>query len=273
MSRQLLMCEPVHFRIEYEINPWMRRANQVRGPRALDQWRGLRRALDELGVRVELVEQGPDVPDMTFTANAGVVSGRRFIPANFRFPERQREAARFIDWFRGRGYEIETIHEPHYWEGEGDVLPDGDRVFAGHRFRTEDRALDHLDELLGVEATRLELADERFYHLDTCFCPLGGRRALYYPPAFDAASRDRLEAAIDQLVEVPEEEALRFACNALVVDDAVVMNTGCPRTCAELERLGLRCVETPTDEFIKAGGSVKCLVLMLDAFREAPEGS
>ena len=31
MSRRVLMCEPLHFRIEYEINPWMRRANQVRG--------------------------------------------------------------------------------------------------------------------------------------------------------------------------------------------------------------------------------------------------
>ncbi len=266
MSAHVLMCEPVHFRIEYEINPWMRRANQVRGPAALEQWRGLRRALEELGVRVELVEQAPDVPDMTFTANAGVVSGDRFIPANFRFPERQPEAAHFLRWFEAHGYRAETIHEPHYWEGEGDVLPDGGRVFAGHRFRTEDRALDHLDELLGTEATRLELADERFYHLDTCFCPLGERRALYYPPAFDGASRARLEAAFDVLVAVPDEEALRFACNALVAGDAVVLNSGCPRTSAELERLGFRCVETPTDEFLKAGGSVKCLVLMLDAF-------
>ena len=269
MSRHVLMCEPVHFRIEYEINPWMRRANQVRGPRALEQWRDLRRTLDELGVRVELVEQAPDVPDMTFTANAGVAAGRRFIPANFRFPERQPEAARFTAWFEDRSYTVETIHEPHYWEGEGDVLPDvgaPQRVFAGYRFRTEDRALDHLDELLGVEATRLELVDPRFYHLDTCFCPLGGGRALYFPAAFAERSRAKLEAAFDELIAVPEEEALRFACNALVVDDAVVLNTGCPRTGAELTRLGLRCVETPTDEFLKAGGSVKCLVLMLDAF-------
>ena len=271
MSRHVLMCEPVHFRIEYEINPWMRRANQVRGERAIEQWRGLRRALDELGVRVELVEQAPDVPDMTFTANAGVVVGRRFIPANFRFPERQPEAAHFVEWFEHRRYGIETIHEPHYWEGEGDVLPDASppgegRVFAGYRFRTEYRALDHLDELLGGSVVRLELVDPRFYHLDTCFCPLGEGRALYYPPAFEASSCATLEASFEQLVAVPEDEALRFACNALVVDDAAVMNTGCPETCAQLERLGLRRVETPTDEFIKAGGSVKCLMLTLDAF-------
>jgi len=46
----------------------------------------------------------------------------------------------------------------------------------------------------------------------------------------------------------------------------IVMNDGCERACAELRQRGHRCLATPTDEFIKAGGSVKCLVLMLDAF-------
>jgi N-dimethylarginine dimethylaminohydrolase len=132
------MCEPVHFRIAYEINPWMRRSNQVDGERALEQWRRLHAALVELGVEVELVEQAPDVPDMTFTANAGVAVGRRYFPANFRFPERQPEEARFSIWFVLSGYTVEAIHRAHHWEGEGDVLPQGGTVFAGHRFRTEE---------------------------------------------------------------------------------------------------------------------------------------
>ena len=65
---------------------------------------------------------------------------------------------------------------------------------------------------------------------------------------------------------MPDADAARFACNALVVDGTVVLNSGCAATVIALARLGLRTVETPTDEFIKAGGSVKCLVLMLDAF-------
>jgi N-dimethylarginine dimethylaminohydrolase len=32
----------------------------------------------------------------------------------------------------------------------------------------------------------LELVNPRFYHLDTCFCPLAPGEALYYPDAFDA---------------------------------------------------------------------------------------
>ena len=44
------------------------------------------------------------------------------------------------------------------------------------------------------------------------------------------------------------------------------MNTGCPATVRALRERGYEPVETATDEFIKAGGSVKCLTLMLDAF-------
>ena len=268
MTRRLLMCEPLHYRIAYEINPWMRRSNRVVGPRALEQWRRLRERVVDLGVAVEFVEQAPDTPDMTFTANAGVVIGDRFIPANFRFPERQPEEEHFIRWFRQQGYSIETIHYPHYWEGEGDVLPGEGGIFAGYRFRTEFRALDHLEEELGRELVRLELNDERFYHLDTCLAPLGEGRALYEPAGFTREARALLLRHFDDLIAVDHAESLRFACNALVVGDHVVMNTGCPTTVQALAERGLTAVETPTDEFIKAGGSVKCLVLMLDAFGE-----
>lgn len=263
------MCEPAHYRIAYEINPWMRRANAVQTERANAQWRGLRETLAGLGVEVELVAQGRDTPDMTFTANAGIAIGDRFIPANFRFPERKLEEARFTYWFESHGYRVETVHEPHYWEGEGDVLPGDGVVFAGYRFRTEFRALDHVDELLGCETVRLELTDPRFYHLDTCLAPLGGGRALFYPPAFTAESRATLERHFGTLIAVGEHDAARFACNAVIAGETVVLNAGCSETVRTLRDHGLAVVETPMDEFIKAGGSAKCLVLMLDAFAEA----
>ena len=265
------MCAPVHYRIDYEINPWMRRSNRVDGERALAQWRRLRERIEDLGVTVELIEQAPEAPDMTFTANAGVVLGSRFIPSTFWYEERQPEEDHFIRWFRQARYTVETIHLPHYWEGEGDVLPAGDRVFAGYRYRTEFRALDHLEEVLGRDLVRVELADERFYHLDTCFAPLGEGCAMYVPEAFTTEGRGHIERHFDDLIAVPPGESLRFACNALVVDRQVVMNTGCPLTVRALGERGYEAVESATDEFIKAGGSVKCLTLMLDAFAPPAE--
>ncbi len=266
MTKHVLMCEPVHYEIAYEINPWMHRSNAVDTTEAAIQWEALFEVIERLDVEVELVDQVRGVPDMTFTANAGVAAGKRFIPANFRFEERRQEEPHFIRWFRANGYEIENIHLPHYWEGEGDVLEGDRRVFAGHRFRTEDRALDHLDELLGAEVVRLELIDPRFYHLDTCFCPLSDGRALWYPPAFSEGSREVLARHLPDLVAVPDAEALRFACNALVAGETVVLNSECRETVEALEGRGFHCAEVPTDEFIKAGGSVKCLVLTLDSF-------
>ncbi len=265
-TAHVLMCAPEHYRIAYEINPWMHRENAVVEERARAQWRDLHRALVELDVRVELVEQGAHVPDMVFTANAGIVAGSRFVPANFRYEERQPEAPLFTEWFEARGYEVVPIELDRHWEGEGDVLEVDGRVFAASGTRTEAAALDALDAILGVETVRLELVDPRFYHLDTCFFPIEARRAMFVPDAFSEASRARLAAAFDDLIEVPMEDALRFACNALRVGDTVVLNSGCDRTVAALERRGYRCVSTPTDEFLKAGGSVKCLVLTLDHF-------
>jgi N-dimethylarginine dimethylaminohydrolase len=264
MTHRVLMCEPTHYGIEYEINPWMHRANRVDPARALEQWHGLYNALSAAGVSIEVIDQQPGLPDMTFTANAGVVRGRTFIPSNFRYPERQHEAEHFIRWFADRGYEIATIHEPHYWEGEGDVLASGRRALAGYRFRTELRALDHLDELLPLEVIRLELVDPRFYHLDTCLCPLSERDALFYPPAFSPEAQAELARCFPGLIPVVEAEALRFACNAFPAEGKLVMNAGCPRTMAAARTLGYECIEAPMDEFIKAGGSVKCLVLGLD---------
>jgi N-dimethylarginine dimethylaminohydrolase len=58
-------------------------------------------------------------------------------------------------------------------------------------------------------------------------------------------------------------EAERFACNAVVGGNNVVMNTGCPVARGKLEALGFNVYETPLDEFLKAGGSAKCLTLIM----------
>ena len=72
-------------------------------------------------------------------------------------------------------------------------------------------------ERLGVEVLPLELVDPRFYHLDTCFCPLAPDMALYYPGAFDEYGRSVLQRRIARLIEVVAEEAVSFSCNAVVV--------------------------------------------------------
>src|SRR6202012_1254875 len=113
---------------------------------------------------------------------------------------------------------------------------------------------------LGVEVLLLKLVDTRFYHLDTCFCPLEGGYLMYYPPAFDEASREAIEERIpaNRRIVVSEEDALAFACNAVNIDQAVVVNRASDALVRELGRRGFEVVQTPLSEFMKAGGSAKC---------------
>lgn len=266
MSR-LLVCPPDYFRIDYEINPWMRLSNAVDPERARAQWHGLMRSLEEeTGAFLERMQPVPGLPDMVFTANAGVVVGNRAVPSRFRHPERQREERHFEDWFRDHGYEVILLKDDLYFEGAGDLLGFPDGWFGGYRQRSDIRAYARLSEIFGREIIPLELVDGRFYHLDTCFCPLSGGELLYYPPAFDPYAQAVLENQIEKhrRLVVPTVEALRFACNAVCVAKHIALPSGCPETMALLEARGYVTHPLPLDEFIKAGGSAKCLTLALD---------
>jgi len=266
MSR-LLVCPPDYFSIDYEINPWMRLSNTVNPERARRQWH---RLMDELegtiGVSLERMTPVSGLPDMVFTANAGAGHGRRIVPSRFRHPERQREERYFEQWFAEQGYEVTLLQEGLYFEGAGDLLGFPDLWVGGYRQRSDIRAYTRLGEIFQREIIPVELIDPRFYHLDTCFCPLSGGDLLYYPPAFDPYAQTVIADRIPKkrLLIVPEADALRFACNAVCVDRHVVLPDGCPDTMTRLAERGYQPHPVELTEFMKAGGSAKCLTLALD---------
>lgn len=266
MSR-LLVCPPDYFSIDYEINPWMHRSNVVNPQTAVEQWHRLMEVLEhDVGAVLERMTPVPGLPDLVFTANAGVVVGRKAVPSRFRYPERQREEAHFEGWFRDHGYEILMLEPDIYFEGAGDLLGFSDGWFGGYRQRSDIRAFPILSEMFDREILPFELVDGRFYHLDTCFCPLGGGELLYYPAAFDQYAQSAIAERIPNTrrLAVPEGEALKFACNAVCVGKHVVLPAGCPETMKWLDACGYRPHEVPLEEFMKSGGSAKCLTLALD---------
>jgi N-dimethylarginine dimethylaminohydrolase len=217
---------------------------------------------------VSLVDPTDGLPDMVFTANAGVVKDRTFVPSRFRHAERQGEEACFEAWFEREGYDIRCIDNDH--EGAGDFLQyetrDGDLIlFAAHGFRSEESAHASVGHLLGQSVVSLELRSPAFYHLDTCFCPLPGSGLLWFPAAFTPASVAAIERWVpgDCRFAVDEADASRFACNAIAVPGHIVMND-CGDACRLwLEERGFTVHLTGLGEFMKAGGSAKCLSLQL----------
>jgi N-dimethylarginine dimethylaminohydrolase len=260
----ILMCPPDHYGIEYEINPWMSRSRGSTPEKARRQWLRLCETLGELGVTVELMTPQPGLPDLVFTANAGLVFGRRFFSSSFRHEVRARETPYFDAWFAGHGFTVEHLPEGMYFEGAGDALFCGTALFAGYRIRSDVRGHQHLGKILGRQVLPLELVNPYYYHLDTCFCPLAPGEALYYPEAFDAYGKKVLQTHIPRLLAVQEEEAKRFGCNAVVVGKTVVTNSGCERLAEDLRAWGYEPIAVELAEFLKAGGSAKCLTLRLD---------
>src|SRR3954452_6300555 len=261
---RILMCPPDHYGIEYEINPWMNRSLGAVRELAFRQWKSLHNALLAAGVRVETMTPQPGLPDLVFTANAGLVFHDTFLSSRFRHEVRARESPHFDAWFAGHGFVVEHLPENTYHEGAGDALFCGDTLFARYRTRSDASAHQWVGERLSVRVLPLELVNPRFYHLDTCFCPLAPGEALYYPDAFDTYGRRVLNTHVPKLIPVTEAEAFRFGCNAVVVGKTVVHNSRCPQLATDLSRAGYKPVEVELDEFLKAGGSAKCLTLRLD---------
>jgi arginine dihydrolase len=260
----ILMCPPDQYGIEYEINPWMSRSRQADRTLAGQQWRRLYEILTSLGVTVSLLDPVAGLPDLVFTANAAIIYRRRAILSHFRHQQRQGEEPLFDRWFSSHGFAVERLPQQRYFEGAGDALFCGETLVAGYRIRSDVRSQQLVGQMVGSRVVPLELIDGYYYHLDTCFCPLAPDEAIWFPEAFDEYGRKALPEVVPSLITVATEEARSFACNAVVVGKHVVTNTGCPRLHEELRARGYEPIETPLSEFVKAGGSAKCLTLRLD---------
>jgi N-dimethylarginine dimethylaminohydrolase len=192
------MCAPDYFDVSYIINPWMH--NQVGNSNhalAVKQWNYLR---DALAKQVNLIFVAPEkgVPDMVFTANAGLVLGDKVIISRFRSKERQPEEPYFRKWFADRDFKIADWPQSMSFEGAGDALFDRGQqlLWIGHGFRSDAAAPAEVEKIIGRRTATLRLIDPRFYHLDTCLCPLEGGYLIYYPQAFDQASQDQIAAFV-----------------------------------------------------------------------------
>ena len=272
MPDALVMCPPQHFDVSYVINPWMMgNIGRVDPRRAQQQWDRLHRELAELAA-IELVEPVAGLPDLVFTANAGLVSGESYFPTRFRFRERSGEMPHYRERFGEHGYVAASSAIELAFEGEGDVLLQPGRGFAwaGYGQRSSLVSLADVQAQLGVPLVHLQLVDAHFYHIDTCLLPLPAGRVAYVPGAFSEESLRAIRRLVphDVRFELEMDDAYGLACNGVVLGSRVVTGHASDLLQHRFADWELEVVVCPLDEFLRAGGGAKCLSLHLT--RAAP---
>jgi N-dimethylarginine dimethylaminohydrolase len=263
-GRRFLMCPPEHFGVLYEINTWMHKEVAVDAHRAQQQWQALVDTLRAAGAEVELLPAVQGLPDLVFTANAGIVNGNQFVPARFRHPERQGETPYDIEWFSAHGFTIAELPLGVSHEGAGDALPFESVLLSGYRTRSDAASHAYVSKLTGAAVRPIELVDERLYHLDLTFCPLDERRAMVAPIGWDSYGRKVVDALVPELLVLDDDATYKFCANSVVVGKTVVMPECPPPVGRQLEAWGFDVVVLDVSEFQKAGGACRCLTLALD---------
>lgn len=288
----ILMCDPQQFRIIDVKNAFMEgNINRTSTNKTVKQWNALRSVFEKLGHCVEVVRSRPGREDMVFTANQvllGADAGRHrsansvrhnivyksavkyVVLANMVHPSRSKEIAYFEKWFAAHGYRIVRLHgQKHqsapYFEGQGDALwhPGVQLLWGGWGHRTELSAHQQLCELINVPILTLHLVHPKFYHLDTAFCPLDMHTVMYYPGAFNIHGNELIRHFFKNVIAVNDADAENFACNALPLEKNVILQKGSSRVCAHLRQYGFKPIEVDTSEFMKSGGSVSCLKMLI----------
>lgn len=212
--------------------------------------------------------------DMVFAANQSfpwisVQGNKQVIMSKMRHQSRKNEVPHFEKSYLQEEYQLIKLEQADLFEGMGDAitLPGKRLIFGGYGHRSDYKALKEVSKILDVPIIALELINEKFYHLDTCFIPLDTETCLLYPGAFQPEDLKGLKRLFKNVLEIPEDEAANgFALNAHVLqiqgNKVAIIQSGNSYTTGVLEEYGYKVYQTDTSEYIKSGGSVFCMKMM-----------
>lgn len=256
------MCRPLYYSISYTINPWMVPGSENKNI-AYIQWEKLVRVYKQLGIKVNLIDQKPNLPDMVFATDQGIPFQDKFVVSNFRYAERRKETKAYLDWIKSYGFKLMFLPKGIFLEGGGDCIFFGKFLLVGTGFRTSKKVCKFLSSRLGIKILCLNLINHYFYHLDTALFVLNDETIFYYPQAFSKKSQKVLQNIVPNLIPLTDFEVRNFAANSVVTDNQVIINRNLPSFKNTLKSLGYEAIEVDLNEFTKSGGAAHCLTQVL----------
>jgi N-dimethylarginine dimethylaminohydrolase len=276
---KVLMCSPTYFDIIDVKNTHMLGQNgNLKKDLARQQWQSLhdiylQLKADAVVEDVMVIDGAAGCEDMVFCANQTFPwFDKRVVISKMRHPSRQKEAPFFEAYFSALGYQAIHLQEAKMFEGMGDTIPHPHKklLYGGYGHRSDPKAYDEISKTLQVPIIRLELPNPNFYHLDTCFVPLSESEVMLCREAFTAEGLEIIEKLFSKVFYIPKSEAINTFClNAHVIHNdkngkkAAILQKGSVIALEALKQCGYRIYETETSEFMKSGGSVFCMKMMI----------
>lgn len=279
---KVLMCSPDYFDIVDVKNIHMEGQQSLLNKElAWHQWNELKAVYEELVEQkiiqeVSVITGAPNCEDMVFCANQSfpwLGSDRTKIVwmSKMRHTSRQNEVPHFESWYHKQGYLSKHFKNVNLFEGMGDTIPHPGRqlLYGGYGHRSDVKAYDELAAELGVPVIALELINENFYHLDTCFVPLSETEVMLCREAFTDEGLDLLRQCFETIYDIPATEVIdTFCLNAHVINlgsslpKVAILQKGSNVAKSVLTQSNYRIIELETSEFMKSGGSVFCMKMM-----------
>lgn len=275
LPAQVLMVDPTYFTVDYIINPHMKNnIGTVNKTTADTEWKHLKSTFEEIGLTTHAISGKKDLPDMVFCANQSLPyidpDGERHVIMSIMHSDHRKKEVTYIEqWYRDHGYHVHHLDADKIdgFEGCGDAVWHRHRrlLWGGYGFRSSVKAYREVSDIFDVPVITLELIDDDFYHLDTCFCVLNETTVLIYPKAFTNDGLQLINRLFDHVIHANEDEAKNnFACNAICPDGKnVLIQRGCTETTDQLEQREFTVHPIDTNEFLKSGGSVFCMKQMV----------
>lgn len=272
---KVMVVNPQYFDVKYVINPHMEgNIGDINFDEAHTEWEKLKTAYKNLGLYVHEVPAQEQYPDMVFCANQSLPNikldgTKEVIMSVMHSPQRKGEVPHIEKVYEESSYNVIHLDESQFadFEGMGDAIWHFKKrlIWGGYGYRSSSNVYAHVAETFNTPVIALELVDEKFYHLDTCLCVLNEETALIYPKAFTEDGLKKIRSLFNTVIEANQHEAEDlFACNATCPDGKnVLIQKGCLEVNQKLVELGFSVHEFSTDEYLKSGGSVFCMKMML----------
>jgi N-dimethylarginine dimethylaminohydrolase len=277
--KKILMCKPKYFDVvHYKLNSHMLMQRDVNIGKSMTQWVSLKHKLDDCLVDLKFVKPKKNLVDMVFAANGGLVYKNKALVANFSAIPRQPESKYYYKFFDKYGFDTYNLKTNFEGAGDGLFSHNHQNLWLGYGFRSDLDARTEVSDIISdpnLNIHSLKLEKENFYHLDTCFCPIGHNHVLIYPKAFDTENLYKIYDVFGErnCIKVSDEDANNFACNSICVEKnieginyiTIIGNKFSEQLKNTLYYLDYEVIENDMSEFLLSGGSTKCCILSIDS--------